>query len=39
MSLVAALLPDARVKTFPSAGHLLLDESPAAVAAVAAFCA
>lgn len=35
----AALLPDGRVATFPGAGHLVLDESPDAVAAVAAFCA
>lgn len=33
------LLPNATVQKFPDAGHLLLDESPAAVAAVAAFCA
>jgi pimeloyl-ACP methyl ester carboxylesterase len=35
----AALLPDATVATFPDAGHLVLDESPAAVDAVARFCA
>jgi pimeloyl-ACP methyl ester carboxylesterase len=35
----AALLPDATVKTFPEAGHLVLDESPDATAAVAQFCA
>ena len=35
----AALLPDATVATFPDAGHLVLDESPDAVAAVAQFCA
>ena len=35
----AALLPDATVRLFPDAGHLLYDESPAAVAAVAEFCA
>jgi pimeloyl-ACP methyl ester carboxylesterase len=35
----AALLPDATVKTFPDAGHLVLDESPEASAAVAQFCA
>ncbi|HEX6786464.1 MAG TPA: alpha/beta hydrolase [Acidimicrobiales bacterium] len=35
----AALLPDGRVAMFPDAGHLVLDESPDAVAAVAAFCA
>ena len=35
----AALLPDASVATFPDAGHLVLDESPEAVAAVAQFCA
>jgi pimeloyl-ACP methyl ester carboxylesterase len=33
----AALLPDATVATFPDAGHLVLDESPAAVAAVSTF--
>ena len=31
----AALLPDATVKTFPDAGHLVLDESPDAADAVA----
>jgi pimeloyl-ACP methyl ester carboxylesterase len=35
----AALLPDAAVATFPAAGHLVLDESPDAVDAVARFCA
>ena len=35
----ADLLPDATVATFPEAGHLVLDESPDAVAAVARFCA
>jgi pimeloyl-ACP methyl ester carboxylesterase len=35
----AALLPDATVKTFPDAGHLVLDESSEAAAAVAQFCA
>ena len=35
----AALLPDASVATFPDAGHLVLDESPEAVAAVERFCA
>jgi pimeloyl-ACP methyl ester carboxylesterase len=35
----AGLLPDATVATFPDAGHLVLDESPDAVAAVARFCA
>lgn len=35
----AALLPDAAVATFPDAGHLVLDESPDAVAAVGRFCA
>jgi pimeloyl-ACP methyl ester carboxylesterase len=35
----AALLPDCSVATFPEAGHLVLDESSAAVAAVADFCA
>jgi pimeloyl-ACP methyl ester carboxylesterase len=34
----AALLPNATVATFPEAGHLVLDESPEAVAAVARFC-
>jgi pimeloyl-ACP methyl ester carboxylesterase len=34
----AALLPDATVKTFADAGHLVLDESPDAVAAVTEFC-
>ena len=34
-----ALLPDATVKTFPDAGHLVLDESPEAAEAVAQFCA
>jgi pimeloyl-ACP methyl ester carboxylesterase len=34
----AKLLPDARVATFPDAGHLVLDESPEAAAAVALFC-
>jgi pimeloyl-ACP methyl ester carboxylesterase len=33
-----ALLPDATVATFPEAGHLVLDESPDAVEAVAKFC-
>lgn len=33
----AALIPDVTVKTFPAAGHLVLDESPAAAAAVADF--
>ncbi len=35
----AALLPQATVATFPAAGHLVLDEAPAAAQAVAAFCA
>jgi pimeloyl-ACP methyl ester carboxylesterase len=35
----AALLPDVTVKTFPEAGHLVLDESPEAAEAVAEFCA
>jgi pimeloyl-ACP methyl ester carboxylesterase len=35
----ADLLPDATVATFPEAGHLVLDESPDAVEAVAKFCA
>jgi pimeloyl-ACP methyl ester carboxylesterase len=35
----AALLPNATLKTFPDAGHLVLDESPAAAEAVAEFCA
>jgi pimeloyl-ACP methyl ester carboxylesterase len=34
----AELLPDATVATFPEAGHLVLDESPDAVEAVAKFC-
>jgi pimeloyl-ACP methyl ester carboxylesterase len=34
----AALLPSATLKTFPEAGHLVLDESTDAVAAVADFC-
>jgi pimeloyl-ACP methyl ester carboxylesterase len=33
------LLPDATVRTFPGAGHLVLDESPEAVDTVAGFCA
>jgi len=33
----AALLPEATVATFPDAGHLVLDESPAAAAAVSTF--
>ncbi len=32
------LLPGATVATFPDAGHLVLDESPEASAAVARFC-
>ena len=35
----AALLPQATVATFPAAGHLVLDEAPAAAQAVATFCA
>ena len=35
----AALLPNGSVATFPDAGHLVLDESPAAVEAIARFCA
>jgi pimeloyl-ACP methyl ester carboxylesterase len=35
----AALLPNCSVATFPNAGHLVLDESPAAVEAIARFCA
>jgi pimeloyl-ACP methyl ester carboxylesterase len=35
----AALLPDATLKTFPDAGHLVLDESAEAAEAVAQFCA
>jgi pimeloyl-ACP methyl ester carboxylesterase len=35
----AELLPQATVATFPEAGHLLLDESPDACAAVARYCA
>lgn len=34
----ADLLPQATVATFPDAGHLVLDESPDASAAVARFC-
>jgi pimeloyl-ACP methyl ester carboxylesterase len=34
----ADLLPNASVATFPAAGHLVLDESPDASAAVARFC-
>ena len=34
----ADLVPDSELRLFDDAGHLLLDESPAAVAAVAAFC-
>jgi pimeloyl-ACP methyl ester carboxylesterase len=34
----AELLPRATVATFPEAGHLVLDESPEASAAVARFC-
>jgi pimeloyl-ACP methyl ester carboxylesterase len=33
------LLPRSTVATFPDAGHLVLDESPEAAAAVARFCA
>jgi pimeloyl-ACP methyl ester carboxylesterase len=33
-----ALVPDCQVRVFEDAGHLLLDESAAAVAAVAEFC-
>jgi pimeloyl-ACP methyl ester carboxylesterase len=32
-----ALLPDATVKTFDGAGHLVLDESPEAVTTIAEF--
>jgi pimeloyl-ACP methyl ester carboxylesterase len=35
----AALLPNCSVSTFPDAGHLVLDESAAAVEAIARFCA
>ena len=35
----AAKLPNARVETFPNAGHLVLDESKDAREAVARFCA
>jgi pimeloyl-ACP methyl ester carboxylesterase len=35
----AELLPNATVKTFPEAGHLVLDESAEAVEAVGEFCA
>jgi pimeloyl-ACP methyl ester carboxylesterase len=34
----AELLPQSTVATFPAAGHLVLDESPEASAAVARFC-
>jgi pimeloyl-ACP methyl ester carboxylesterase len=34
----ADLMPQATVAAFPDAGHLVLDESPAASAAVARFC-
>ena len=34
----ASLIPDSTLRLFDDAGHLLLDESPAAVAAVAEFC-
>jgi pimeloyl-ACP methyl ester carboxylesterase len=34
----AALVPDSDLRLFDDAGHLLLDESPAAVEAVAEFC-
>ena len=33
------LVPDSELRVFDDAGHLVLDESPAAVAAVAEFCA
>ena len=32
------LVPDSKLRLFDNAGHLLLDESPAAVQAVAEFC-
>jgi len=35
----ADLVPDCELRVFDDAGHLLLDESPAAVQAVAEFCA
>jgi pimeloyl-ACP methyl ester carboxylesterase len=35
----AKLLPNATARVFPRAGHLVLDESPEAAAAVAEFCA
>jgi pimeloyl-ACP methyl ester carboxylesterase len=34
----ADLVPDSELRLFEDAGHLLLDESVAAVAAVAEFC-
>ncbi len=34
----AAIVPDGELRLFDDAGHLLLDESPAAVQAVADFC-
>jgi pimeloyl-ACP methyl ester carboxylesterase len=34
----AALVPDSDLRLFDNAGHLLLDESPAAVGAVVEFC-
>ena len=34
----AALLPNSELATFTEAGHLVLDESAAAVDAVARFC-
>ena len=36
--IVLALLPDVDLRLLDDAGHLLLDESPAAVGAVAEFC-
>ena len=35
----ASLLPNATVRLFPDAGHLVLDEAPDAAATVAEFCA
>jgi pimeloyl-ACP methyl ester carboxylesterase len=35
----AGAIAGARVRTFPAAGHLVLDEAPAAVAAIGEFMA
>jgi pimeloyl-ACP methyl ester carboxylesterase len=35
----AKLIPGAALRTFPEAGHLVLDESPDAVATIKEFCA